>query len=116
LKCKGVDSVRSHVANLQDFNKKITHELFCEELIKAYHKKQNIRKCEIYEISESQMKENLEIKEIYNRMNTWEWKFGETPEFEYIKIRNFAYSIKDNFQWGNLEIFKFSTRKKIGKY
>ena len=94
IKAKGVESVRSRVVNLKNINKEIT--------IKKL--KKTLQKCfvDIYpgNLCSTPQKYNPEemsdIKELYNKYSSWEWRFGQTPEFD-IKFDN-------RFSWGGIEL------------
>ena len=96
LKCKGIDSVRSQIANLTEYYPNITYKSYCDSLIESYMRKHEGKKCEIRILEEEEMKQIPEIMSIYKRIIEWKWKYGETPHFEYCLERS--------FDWGNIEI------------
>ncbi|KAI0268098.1 hypothetical protein BC834DRAFT_923217 [Gloeopeniophorella convolvens] len=70
LVTRGVASVRSPVKNLQEFNPLVSHEAFVRAMVQAFR--------EEYSIEEP----------------SWDWAFGQTPEF--------TYSLSRAFGWGNV--------------
>ncbi|PAV21336.1 Lipoyltransferase and lipoate- ligase [Pyrrhoderma noxium] len=91
---KGVASVRSPVQNLRHFDPSITHELFVEATITAFREHFSISEeaCCVEEVDCSQ------ITEIYHGMDelkSWDWLFGQTPEF--------TYTVSHLFDWGEVK-------------
>ena len=42
------------------------------------------------------LNKNKEISDNYDRLSSWEWLYGESPDFKY--------SIEKKFNWGLIEI------------
>lgn len=88
---KGVDSVQARVSNLSSINPDITINAMIkslEESFKAFYDG---------EVEEIQVDRTLEeIEELYQKHASWEWRYGETPDFD-ISFRN-------RFAWGEIEI------------
>ena len=83
---KGVKSVRSRVTNIIDhLEEKITIEDFKELLLNHMFKDIGIKE---YKLTEED-KENIN-KLMEERYNTWEWNFGESPEFNIEKSKRFS--------------------------
>ena len=83
---KGVKSVRSRVTNIIDhLEEKITIEDFKELLLNHMFKDIGIKE---YKLTEED-KENIN-KLMKERYNTWEWNFGESPEFNIEKSKRFS--------------------------
>jgi len=106
LKCKAVDSIRSQTGNLVDFKSDITYKSFTEAMISAYIKKHYGKYCELKVIGE-EVKDIPEIKSIYEDITRWEWKYGETLQFEY--------SLEGNYSWGSVEIMIIIKEAMIAK-
>ena len=96
LKSKGVDSVRARIMNLDEVNPGITHEKYCEAMKNAFKKKHKGKACEEIILDETEMKKIPEIDSIYKETSSWEWRFGETPEFDH--------TIEKKFDWGLVEL------------
>lgn len=92
LVSKGVESVRSRVANLTEYVPELTIDRMAEELIKAFG--------EVY----GRVPEELEIGSIpaeklngsEARFSSWEWNFGSKLKF--------SDSLARRFSWGDIEL------------
>lgn len=90
---KGVDvkSVRSRVVNLASLNPGITIEAVWQSLKETFAR--------VYgdysrEIRFDQPCE--EVERLYQKYASWEWRYGETPDFDI--------SLSNRFEWGEIEI------------
>jgi len=91
---KGVASVRSSVCNLQQHNPSITHEAFAEAVIKAFQEEYGIDEAPCV-IEENEQLLNLEyIQKGLLELPSWEWSYGQTPEF--------TYTMGTSFAWGDV--------------
>lgn len=92
LVSKGVNSVKSRVVNLNEYNTDLTIEIMRNEVIKAFE--------EVYELKADKLEDSLisqkELEEKRLRFSSWEWNFGRKIDFDYI--------IEERFSWGNAEI------------
>lgn len=90
LKSKGVDSVRSRVANLKEYNPDINIDRLKYELINAFGK--------VYGLEPVRLDiESLPQDELAGRakkFSSWEWNFGRKIEF--------SDSIYGRFSWGDI--------------
>jgi lipoate-protein ligase A len=96
LKSKGVDSVKSRIVNLVEVDSTITHERFCEAIIKAYKNKHKDKIIEELTLNENELHKIPEIEQVYKETSTWQWRFGNTPAF--------SYSLERKFDWGMVEV------------
>lgn len=92
LKSKGVDSVKSRVANLNEFAPNLTIDILKDELIKAFgtvygSKPRAIDKLQLPE-------DELMLGE--NKFSSWDWKYGRKIEF--------SDSFERRFSWGDIEL------------
>ncbi|MDH7578731.1 MAG: lipoate--protein ligase [Bacillota bacterium] len=88
---KGVDSVRARVVNLSELNPGVTVEAALENMKKSF--------AEFYggppeEIQAVPVGEDFE--RLYRKHASWEWRYGETPQFDL--------SLSNRFAWGGIEI------------
>lgn len=91
---KGVASVRSPVCNLQQFNSKITHDAFTNAIVQEFQNEYGVD-TSAHVISESEELKNLEyIRKGLDELPSWDWAFGQTPEF--------TYTINHSFPWGKV--------------
>ncbi|SHI14143.1 lipoate--protein ligase [Sporanaerobacter acetigenes] len=83
---KGVKSVRSRVTNIKEHLKEdITIEDFKELLLK--HMFKDKEDMEVYELTEEDLKNINKLME--ERYMTWDWVYGQSPEFNIRKDRRF---------------------------
>jgi len=95
LKSKGVDSVRARVVNLQVLNPVISHDSLSEKIISEFFKFYD-RECNIEELNMGELKKLPQLNKVYQEFNDWNWRFGETPDFEH--------NLETRFDWGTLDI------------
>lgn len=92
LVSKGVDSVRSRVANLTEYTPELTIGRMEEELIKAFG--------EIYGRTPKELELNRfpagDLKDSEAKFSSWEWNFG--------KKLKFSDSLGKRFSWGDIEL------------
>ena len=88
LKAKGVDSVRSRVCNLTEYNPSLTIDEL-KKLIETVFRAQ-VGGCDIIR------PEDLDISTIYPLYSSWEWNYGETPRFDV--------GMERRFPWGEVEL------------
>ncbi|KAL5507822.1 hypothetical protein ACEPAH_5440 [Sanghuangporus vaninii] len=90
---KGVASVRSPVQNLQRFNPAITHEGFVEASIQAFQEAYGVDE-EPHYIEETENILNApEIRKGMEELKSWDWQYGQTPEFTYSVSRLFDFGL-----------------------
>ena len=95
LESKGIASVASRVMNLNEEYPNINHDNFCREVEKVFQEHYGEVEKETLEY-EKLKKENPTINANYERLKSWEWLYGECPEFKY--------SIDNKFEWGMTEV------------
>ncbi|KIY73905.1 Lipoyltransferase and lipoate-protein ligase [Cylindrobasidium torrendii FP15055 ss-10] len=89
MKTRGVASVRSPVCNLQRHNIATTHDAFCDSMIAVFRDEYSDASPVRY-VSEKD--DNEDIRKGMNEMKSWNWAYGQTPEF--------TYTIQQEFPWG----------------
>lgn len=88
IESKGVKSVRSRVTNIQPYLKDdISLEDFKDSLLKFILNDPDYKEKE-YVLTEKDLKAINELVE--SKYATWEWNYGESPEFNMEKKRRFA--------------------------
>lgn len=92
LVSKGVDSVKSRVVNLSEYNQDINIQSMKAALIKAFSEVYE-EEAEPYEIPETNVEE---IRELSKKYASWDWIFGRKIEF--------SDSFEKRFEWGNIEL------------
>lgn len=91
LQSKGIDSVRSRVVNLIEVKKGLRVDEVRDAVIKAFSSNYGS-----VPAKESFSEMNTGLGSLYDKYKSWEWRFGETPEFEI--------DLQERFEWGSIEI------------
>ena len=105
LIAKGVESVRSRVMNLHEINNEINHQNFCETISKIYEKR--IGKCEIEEINEKTLLNEISVKKRFDELISNQWIFNKSSTAK-------IYSNK-RFDFGGFDIILNINENKIKK-
>ncbi len=92
LVLKGVESVKSRVVNLSEYNDSLNIETMKEALIQAFSQVYERRPIPV----ESSCMDYEEIEELSKKYSSWDWIFGKKMEFNY--------SIEKRLEWGNIDI------------
>jgi len=95
LQAKGITSVRSRVANLQELQPDISFEKISDAVTKSFFDHYGER-CEPERISPSAFPDLPGFAETFARQSSWEWNFGQAPDF--------AHQLDTRFTWGGVEI------------
>lgn len=100
---KGIDSVKSRVVNLCDIYPNLG--LCREKIFEGFEKEfmryfnvdyANIDKIDVDNENSLNLKEkNPKIFEMYNKYSSWEWLFGECPEFSNSLFHKFDFGLID---------------------
>ncbi|MBF7097729.1 lipoate--protein ligase [Alkalibacter mobilis] len=102
IKSKGVKSVKSRVTNIKPYMKKdITINEFQEYLLEYMSELNNLEELVISDSDINKINTAVEKK-----FSTWEWNWGESPQFDIQKIDKFDCGIIDarmNIYEGNIE-------------
>jgi lipoate-protein ligase A len=94
MQAKGVESVRSRVANLIELNPDITPEKISESLKNEFLKEYGSWETEeVYSMSDDMPSE---LRELFEKYSSWEFRYGETPSFDM--------SFENRFTWGGIDI------------
>ncbi|GJJ07153.1 hypothetical protein Clacol_001353 [Clathrus columnatus] len=90
---RGVASVRSPVHNLQMFNPSVTHDFFLQSMIAEFRRVYEINS-EIQVLDDNPDMQALEfIQDGQKELQSWGWKYGQTPEFSYTLERTFPWGV-----------------------
>ncbi|QGU94308.1 lipoate--protein ligase [Clostridium bovifaecis] len=92
IKSKGIESVEARVTNLSNINSDIDIDNLSEALEKSFQQVYNSTISETIIIDGDISK----FESLYKKYSSWEWRYGETPNFE-INLYN-------RFSWGDLDI------------
>ncbi len=92
LMSKGVESVKSRVINLKEYNPNLDIDRMKKELLLAFRE---IYDCELAPIDEKEIVE-LEMKALVEKFSSWDWIYGRNMEW--------TYSMNKRFTWGNIDL------------
>jgi lipoate-protein ligase A len=89
---KGVESVKSRVVNLTEYDKNLTIDIMKNHVIRAFEEVYGLTAQELdtFEISVK------ELKVRKNRFSSWEWNLGKKLDFDY--------KVEERYPWGNVEV------------
>lgn len=98
LQAKGKESVRARVANLNEIAPTLKHEQIVETLTQSFENFYG-GKAETEFLSMQSVKENAELNAQYENLNSWNWLYGNTLEFnqkmdEYLSLGFFDIHLK----------------------
>lgn len=95
LQAKGITSVRSRVANLNEFVPDINHEQICQAVTAAFFEWYGTSvQPEI--ISPDVYPDIPGFPERFAKQSSWEWNFGKAPAFSHL--------LNERFVWGGVDI------------
>ncbi|KAJ3568815.1 hypothetical protein NP233_g5463 [Leucocoprinus birnbaumii] len=91
---RGVPSIRSPVCNIQQSNLNVDHDSFTAAVVDEFRKEYGINE-DVVEVEESDDLLSIDyIKKGMSELPTWEWAYGQTPEF--------TYTVDNTFSWGKI--------------
>lgn len=93
IQSKGIESVRSRVINLVDINPGITVEDVKESVVECFRQLYGEGGPVLYA---DEVIDRQEVERLYHKYSSWEWRYGETPQFNM--------TIDTRFSWGGIEL------------
>ncbi len=94
---KGVDSVKSRVLNLNEKFPNINKDMVYREIQKEFLSFYNLEDSyDMIELENENQCKIPKINELFKFYNSWDWKFGECPEF--------TNSLVHKFDWGLIDL------------
>lgn len=103
---KGIDSIESRVVNLVELNPHVHVGLVRDQLIKSFRRIYAPRGGEVVLDGGMEMGTS-QLPELYGTYASWEWRFGETPDFDLM--------LEHRFPWGGVELALKLERGRIQK-
>ncbi|CAG8446948.1 3992_t:CDS:2 [Acaulospora colombiana] len=96
---KGVESVPSLVTNLREYSSTMNHYSFCDAIIEDFreHYRSHLNDTQPIYVDESVISKIPKIVEYREEFKSWDWTFGQTPEF--------TYEFEKSFAWGCMKAF-----------
>ncbi|KAF8605374.1 Lipoyltransferase and lipoate-protein ligase [Ceratobasidium sp. AG-I] len=107
LHTKGVESVRSPVANLVSFSPRITHETFVNAVARVFREKYDSEGNNGNNIVHVEHGNEIVEKGV-EELRSWDWRFGQTPEF--------THDLSKTFPWGEVKVHITSKRGLIADF
>ncbi len=104
LAAKGIGSVRSRVANLQEFCPDLDHDRFCDALADVF-REHHQDDAPVEELDRSDLEHLPALAEHYALQQDWDWRFGATPDF--------AHHLAGSFDWGLVDVHLDTRRGRI---
>ncbi len=96
LSSKGIQSVRSRVTNLKTINPNITVDKVIHALFSVFSQEKNLESQEIQYIDTDFLSTTPDLKTEHERLCSWDWRFGKSPEF--------THKLEERFEWGGIEV------------
>jgi len=99
LRSKGVDSVRSRVRNLIEFNRDLSINDLRENMLRTFLSDADEIRIHLVsdKLTEDEEIELGDVQKLMERYESWEWTFGSTPEFNI--------EISERFNWGGIDLY-----------
>lgn len=88
---KGVESVSSPVKNLCEWDPLLTHDAFVGAVADQFTSVYGGER-QVLDITEEELQKKAYVKKTLDELQTWEWQWGQTPEFEH--------HMRCDFDWG----------------
>jgi lipoate-protein ligase A len=91
IKSKGIESVRSRVCNLREFNEELDADAVIGALREAYRQHYG----PFVTLDGSSLDEG-KVRALYEKHSSWEWRMGMAPSFDY--------ETENRFPWGGIQL------------
>ena len=95
LVSKGTKSVRSQVANLNEFDASLNHDAVCSAVAESFFSYYGTR-IEPELLDEATLRSIPSLDACYRQMADWDWRFGRAPDF--------SHHLETRFDWGGIDI------------
>lgn len=104
IRSKGIDSVRSRVVNLNEYNQRLDIETMIDALIHSFN---DIYGDTSHIIKDEEGIDQSILNDLYSKYRSWEWRFGESPKFDI--------ELDTRFTWGGIQLGLKLTQGRIAK-
>ncbi|KAI0321960.1 hypothetical protein OF83DRAFT_1096648 [Amylostereum chailletii] len=105
MKTKGVASVRSPVKNLAEYRPQVSHHAFMNAMVQAFREEYDVDE-PVHEVNDDPATvKNNGIDSGMKQLTSWEWAYGQTPEFQH--------ALSKHFPWGEVRAMIYSKHGKI---
>ncbi|MFD2178966.1 lipoate--protein ligase [Veronia pacifica] len=95
LAAKGISSVRARVINLSELVPEIEHQTVCQAIQQSFFNYYD-EEVEPELISPEKLPDLPGFEEKFTTQSSWQWNFGNTPEF--------SHQLSERFDWGGVDV------------
>ena len=95
LVSKGIESVRSRVANLREYVPDLTHDSLSRNIFEVFCNHYG-ESAEVEHLDSTELASEPSLNAYYDQMKDWEWRFGRTPDF--------SHHLENRFDWGEIDL------------
>ncbi|KAJ3033683.1 Biotin/lipoate A/B protein ligase [Rhizophlyctis rosea] len=92
---KGVASVRSPVTRLREHSYTVDHLSFCEAVMEEFGRTHGVKDLQFTELDKDFFLKHPDIQKDHDELKTWDWTYGQTPEF--------THQLDHQFSWGSVD-------------
>jgi lipoate-protein ligase A len=92
---KGVKSVKSRVGNLANYYEGLNTELVIDMCIQSFREEYEQQDIEIMVEKDPDWFNNEEIRKLYEKNESWEWRYSKVPKFDIV--------FENRFDWGEIQ-------------
>lgn len=82
LTSKGIRSVRARVVNLSELVPTLEHQILCDRVIESFAREYGDQP-EVIHLQTGDLEKIEKLQSYYQKLKDWNWRFGETPEFNH---------------------------------
>ena len=86
MRSKGIDSVRARVCNICELSSGLTVEAMCRLVIESFIEEYGAASEYVFDGTAL-----AEVEERRERLASWEWRFGKTPQFDFETDKRFSF-------------------------
>jgi lipoate-protein ligase A len=104
LVSKGIESVKSRVANLAEFNDAIDHDKLTATIIETFLERYG-ESAEVEHLTRDDLAEIPSLNAHFEELKDWNWRFGRSPDF--------SHHLNERFDWGEMDVHLETKRGRI---
>lgn len=94
MQSKGITSVVARVCNLCDIVPGLTHDAWCDALADSFRRFHGISTdTSVQHVNHEAMHSLPELKQTYEELRDWDWRFGRSPEFTHSFEKHFPFGL-----------------------
>jgi lipoate-protein ligase A len=104
LVSKGIESVKSRVANLSEFNSGLDHDKLTAAIIETFLEHYG-EKAEVEHLTRDDLAKIPSLNKHFEELRDWNWRFGRSPDF--------SHHLDERFDWGEMDVNLETKRGRI---